>query len=332
MAVLLSSFNMMVSALLLLLLASTPATRAFVVVAPSSTKTSAAAVASVALQSQEQEQRARSFGRRRTSSSVVLFMGWGPEPVWSSGEVAAKSSACGSGKSAEITVAVDPESAAEFKVPGQYVQIRPANAGEDDKPLFLAIASPPPTENDSAGSYEFLVKKTDGNEWLTSLNSGDKLEVSQVMGGGYALEENLEGFKYDFPTQNVLLFATGSGIAPIRSAIESGLLNVAPAESAGGRTCRLYYGERTADDLCYVDKFPEWEKAGIEVVPVLSQPSSDGSWKGRTGYIQNALEEDGIAIPRNSGALLCGMKGMTESVKDLLLKAGVFDGRVLFNF
>ena len=45
-----------------------------------------------------------------------------------------------------------------------------------------------------------------------------------------------------------------------------------------------------------------------------------------------ALEEDGVDIPRNSGALLCGMKGMTESVKDILTKAGVFEGRVLFNF
>jgi hypothetical protein len=44
------------------------------------------------------------------------------------------------------------------------------------------------------------------------------------------------------------------------------------------------------------------------------------------------LEEDGVSIPRNSGALLCGVKGMVDSARSLLLKAGVFEGRVMTNF
>ena len=39
---------------------------------------------------------------------------------------------------------VNPETAAEYKVPGQYVQVR---LNEDTKPLFLAIASAPSPEN-----------------------------------------------------------------------------------------------------------------------------------------------------------------------------------------
>jgi NAD(P)H-flavin reductase len=152
------------------------------------------------------------------------------------------------------------------------------------------------------------------------------VEVSQVLGGGYPLQEDMKGFKYDFPTQNVLLFAAGSGIAPIAAAVRSGQLKC----TEGGRSARLYNGERTPADLCFIDQYTDWEAAGIEVVPVLSQP--DDSWQGRTGYVQNALEEDGIDIPRNSAALLCGMKGMTESVKDLLIKAAVFEGRIMFNF
>jgi NAD(P)H-flavin reductase len=107
-------------------------------------------------------------------------------------------------------------------------------------------------------------------------------------------------------------------------------LGVADGES-GGRTARLYYGVQSPEDLCFVDKFPEWESMGFQVVPVLSKPPEDG-WNGRTGYVQNCLEEDGVPIPRNSGALMCGMKGMAESVKDLLTKAGVFEGRILTNF
>lgn len=250
-------------------------------------------------------------------------MGWGPEPIWTPATVKSKTNACNSGRSVLFTVDVLPDTAAEYKIPGQYVQLR---LNDDTKPLFLAIASAPDAENPS---FEFLVKKTEGNEWFTDMDAGGSVEISQVLGNGFPMEDNLEGFKYDFPTQNVLLFAAGSGLAPIKAAIESGQLNIQP--EAGGRSCRLYYGERAEDDLCCVDKFPAWEAAGYEIVPVLSQPD-ESKWNGRSGYIQNALEEDGIPIPRNSGALLCGQKGMAESVKGLLLKAGVFDGRVLTNF
>ena len=172
-----------------------------------------------------------------------------------------------------------------------------------------------------------------------------------------------------------------SGIAPICAAIESGDLKT----SSGGRTARLYYGVKNEKDLCFVDRFSTWEKNGVQVVPVLSQPSD--SWQGRTGYVQNALEEDGtlwkkwrafsrlpiyvtyhniadwigyfltnnehflkfiasvnsykfilpffcsgVPVPRNTGALLCGMKGMVESVTEILTKAGTFEGRILANF
>lgn len=173
-----------------------------------------------------------------------------------------------------------------------------------------------------------MIKETEWNQWITSPSSSaaKELAISQVMGSGYAIKENFEGIKYDFPVQNVIMCANGSGIAPIRSVIESSFLDI----KKSGRTARLYYGCRTFEEMAYVNKFEEWEGLGVEVVPILSQPS--GEWNGRTGYVQTAIEEDGILVPRNSGALLCGVKGMTEAVKDDLSKAGIFDGRILFNF
>jgi len=249
-------------------------------------------------------------------------MGWGPEPIWSPSQVEATATANESGSTVRIAVGVPAETAAEYKVPGQYVQV---TLNEDTQPLFLAIASAPDAENPT---FEFLVKKTDNNGWITDAAVGSTISVSQVLGNGFPMGEHFEGFQYDFPTQNVLLFAAGSGIAPLRAAMESGQLNVGGA--AGGRTARLYYGVRTAEDLCYVSDFGRWESMGFQVVPVLSQPGPE--WNGRTGYVQNCLEEDGVPIPRNSGALLCGMKGMAESVTAMLTKAGVFEGRVLTNF
>lgn len=246
----------------------------------------------------------------RVRSSSTLYMGWGPDPVWTTSTVESTKAGNPSEASAALTVAVSPETAAEFTVGGQYVQVRP---DEETKPLFLAIASPPEKEN---ARFEFLVKKTDDNGWLTD-GSAKALEVSQVLGGGFPVTEGLEG------CESVLLFAAGSGIAPIRSAIESGAL-----PTSG--TARLYYGARSEEDLCFVERFPAWEKSGVEVVPVLSQPSD--SWEGRKGYVQQALEEDGIDDPKSTGALLCGMKGMAEDVTEVLTGAGTPKDRILTNF
>jgi NAD(P)H-flavin reductase len=263
------------------------------------------------------------FSNARCDSLFRLYMAWGPEPIWNAAQITKISDACPSGKSVSLQLSVPSETAAAYTVPGQYVQVQPVVTSEDVKPAFLAICSGPSSE-EGAATFDFLVKRTDANDWLTNVPAGTALQVSQVLGNGYNIAENVDGLKYDFPTQNVLLCAAGSGIAPIAAAIQSGLLQTTT------RSCRLYYGERTAADLCFVDQFAAWENAGVEVVPVLSQPEPD--WQGRAGYVQTALAEDGIAIPRNTAALLCGMKGMTESVKELLLAAGVFDGRVLFNF
>lgn len=257
------------------------------------------------------------------SSSTRLYMGWGPDPIWSTATVLQTTDACPSGKTRSVTLQVPPETAAAYTVPGQYVQLRNASEGEDAKASFFAIASAPGSEN---AQFQFLVKQTDAVAWLTSLPVGATVDLSQVLGQGYAVADNLDSFKYDFPTQNVILCAAGSGLAPLVAVMDSDFLQL----QANARGCRLYYGEQTADDLCCVDQFARWEQMGVEVVPVLSQ--ADEHWKGRVGYVQTALEEDGIAIPRNSGALLCGMKGMTEAVSELLKKAGVFEGRILFNF
>ena len=62
----------------------------------------------------------------------------------------------------------------------------------------------------------------------------------------------------------MLLFAAGSGISPIRSAIESGALD--------GKDCTLYYGARDTTFMAYMDKFDEWEAKGVKV-SCVGEPS-----------------------------------------------------------
>ena len=228
----------------------------------------------------------------------------------------------------KILVQVDPSVAATYIAPGQYVQIK---TGEG-KPGFYAIASPPSTGGESSGVFTFLIKENESNLFLTSASTGSVVDVSAAMGKGFNVVEYFQKYKYDFPVTNVLMLACGSGLAPIASAIDSGILGLGQASfnSLFGSKGTLYLGVRSTAHIPLKDRLSQWEKAGIRVVPVLSKP--EDAFTGRRGYVQDILRQDGISVPRNSGLLLCGQRLMVEDVKRQCLEAGVFEGRVLLNF
>ena len=69
---------------------------------------------------------------------------------------------------------------------------------------------------------------------------------------------------------NLIFLAAGSGIAPIRSTIESGVALTLP------RPATLYYGVRDSDHAAFADKFDLWKsKYNVDVVQVHSKPKSD---------------------------------------------------------
>lgn len=212
-----------------------------------------------------------------------------------------------------------------YRVPGMYVKMRPAEEGVKD--VFLAISCAPNMQ----GVFEFLVKDTDATAWIADLEKGGTVQVSPVMGKGFPMAKLNEGRLGEIAEEervyDVLLFATGSGIAPIRAAIESVLngINI-PAR----RKVTLFYGCRYEKRMAYRERFKLWEEDGLEVIPVMSRAGED--WKGKRGYVQHVLRELGIEHPKQTAAFLCGVKGMTEEVKKYLLDAGVREDRILFNF
>ncbi|XP_012440842.1 fruit protein pKIWI502 [Gossypium raimondii] len=238
---------------------------------------------------------------------------WTPTPI-SSIETAAESLF-----HISIDVSSSPDLAASHTLPGQYLQLRLPDV---EKPSFLAIASPPSLAA-SSGAFEFLVKSVAGStaELLCGLKKGDVVELSQAMGNGFNIDKIDP--PEDYPT--VLIFATGSGISPIRSLIESGF-------GADKRSdVRLYYGARNLRRMAYQDRFKEWESSGVKVVPVLSQP--DDSWTGESGYVQAAFSRaKQIHSPKGTGAVLCGQRQMTEEVTSILVADGVSSEKILKNF
>lgn len=214
-----------------------------------------------------------------------------------------------------------------YRYPGQYVQLR---LDSTTKPAFLAVSSAPNIQ----GIFEFLIKDSDSLEWIQSIGAGETVEMSPIGGKGFPISPKLDLMGYpaipeDSVPRDVLLFATGSGIAPIRACIESMLngLNIGKR-----REVKLYYGARYLERMPYKNRFSLWKEDGVEVIPVLSQPKDSDDWSGATGYIQDVLKKEGIAHPKQTGAVLCGLKDMTQDVREILTEAGVAEERILLNF
>ncbi|CAL5058150.1 unnamed protein product [Urochloa decumbens] len=241
--------------------------------------------------------------------------------VWTPAPVSAVGAATVDGSI--FHVAVDLSDAAgladSYTSPGQYLQIRVPSAGEELKPAFMAVASPP-----GAGArFEFLVKSVPGTtaERLCGLRDGDVVELGAVMGKGFPLERITPADA----AQTVLIFAAGTGISTIRSLVEFGF-------GANERSdVRLYYGARSLETMAYQDRFENWVSAGLKIIPVLSQP--DDSWKGERGYAQHAfLRAKNIVNPSSTGAVLCGQRQMQEEVTSALVADGVSQAKILTNF
>uniref|UniRef100_A0A0D9Y2K3 FAD-binding FR-type domain-containing protein n=1 Tax=Oryza glumipatula TaxID=40148 RepID=A0A0D9Y2K3_9ORYZ len=188
-------------------------------------------------------------------------------------------------------------------------------------PIFLAISSSPPSPG-LATSFDFLVKRLPGtpSACLCDLRPGDLVHVGgSVVGRGFEVGRIADA-------RDVLVFATGSGISPIRSLIESGFGENENID------VKLFYGVRNLQRMAYQERFTNWESSGIKIIPVLSRP--DDQWTGERGYVQqNAFSRmKKVVNPSSMGAILCGHKQMSEEITRALVADGVPKDRILTNF
>lgn len=115
----------------------------------------------------------------------------------------------------------------------------------------------------------------------------------------------------------LLLVAGGSGLAPILALLEEALV------VGGQRPVTLLFGAREERDLYALDAISalaaQW-RAEFRFVPVLSEATSDASWKGTRGLVTeliSTLLEDG------AHAYLCGPPAMIDSAVSMLRSCGV---------
>lgn len=201
--------------------------------------------------------------------------------------------------------------ARQHVAPGQVVRARTA-AGE----AFFALATAP----SPAGVAELLVKRGGrvAEAVIAAARPGASVELTPPFGKGFPLEEAVG--------RDVLLFAAGSAIAPVRALVQA----LIARRDAFGRIT-LFYGQRHGAEFAYREEHLGWERRGVRVI--LCPSGEDDAWTGVRGRVQEVARSVafGGAPPEDAVAFVCGMTAMVNDVRAVLAAAGVPPERVHLN-
>jgi NAD(P)H-flavin reductase len=196
--------------------------------------------------------------------------------------------------------------------PGQVVKVKVA-PGEG----YFALATAPAAD----GQVELLVKRGGpvGDAVVSAAQPGAALEVTAPFGRGFPLESALG--------RDVLLFAAGSGMAPVRSLVQALLARRDEVDRVV-----LFYGQRRGAEFAYRSEHLGWERHGVRVV--LCPSAEDDTWPGVRGRVQEAARalDWGGARPALASAFVCGMSPMVNEVRAALALAGAPLEHVHVNF
>ncbi len=154
---------------------------------------------------------------------------------------------------------------------------------------------------------------------LFALNVGDRVYLSPKMTGMFTLSEVPE-------EKNIILFATGTGVAPYMSMLRSSVIN------NENRKYAVVHGALNSQDLGYRSELETIERfsSNFTYIPVVSETDKEPvPWQGMRGFLQsvwtnNLLHEKWkIDItPDNSRIFLCGHPQMIDDMIVLLDKKG----------
>lgn len=185
--------------------------------------------------------------------------------------------------------------------PGQYVNL----FMEDGSPRSFSMASRP----DGRGVDLHLRRIPEGrftHHRVSALRAGDTLEVELPLGTFCHHPEDY---------RPLLLLATGTGLAPLKSILES-LMDTDDCPPVA-----LYWGARSQADLYLHHEVAAWAERfeDFTYVPVLSR--ADASWQGRRGHVHKAALEDFADLSEHA-IYLCGSPAMVEQGRREFLARG----------
>jgi NAD(P)H-flavin reductase len=186
---------------------------------------------------------------------------------------------------------------AEF-LPGQFVQLLLPGVGE--APFCIASSPSDPKHIELTILRRGLV--TTASQYI---RPGDAVGIRGPLGRPFPLER--------FHGRDILLVATGIGIAALRSLILYILENRGKFKEV-----TLLYGARFPEDLVYRDEIKSWAER-IKVMVTLSKATEQ--WSGLRGRVTDHLKE--VSLHEDVRAVVCGSPAVMESITNELIKYGL---------
>ncbi|WP_284282234.1 2Fe-2S iron-sulfur cluster-binding protein [Limnobacter litoralis] len=204
----------------------------------------------------------------------------------------------------QVFLRLPPTADFEF-TPGQYVDV----IGPNGIHRSYSLAN---------GSFadkvlELHIRSVDGGEfseyWFKQAKPNDLLRIHGPLG---------TFFLRNTANIDLVFLATGTGIAPVKSILES-LPRLKQDENPKSITV-LWGGRKPADLYFDVSQIP----GNFTFIPVLSRP--DRSWKGQAGYVHDVLLKT-IPNLQNAAVYACGSTAMIHSAKAKLTQASLPSSR-----
>ena len=219
-------------------------------------------------------------------------------------------------KSIQLKILTD-EEGISFK-PGQYVQLKvhKYKMTRESEYRAYSVAS----SSEESRDLELLITKVADGAVSTYVHDymkeGEELTINGPYGEFYLQESE----------KDILLIATGSGLAPLLS-----ILHQIEKEKIDRKTT-LFFGARTVKDLLYYDEVKAFETRlpDFTFMPTLSRPTEEDRWQGEKGRVTNLIEK---YISENAPleVYICGSIVMVESCEDLLKKKGISEENIFYD-
>lgn len=185
---------------------------------------------------------------------------------------------------------------------GQYAKVSFAGAPPRD---YSMANMPGDTE------IEFHIRRIPGGATservASALRVGDPVDVRGPLGSSYLREQH---------TGPILAVAGGSGLAPVKSIVETALAH------GLRQPIMLYFGVRSEGDLYLVDHFERLAAAydSLTFIPVLSEERNSDRF--RTGFLTDTIASD-VQDFDGWKAYLAGPPAMMDAAGRLLIERGL---------
>jgi len=212
---------------------------------------------------------------------------------------------------------LSPEDGISYK-PGQYIQLEVPKYKLSKEPEYRAFSmSSTAKKTHSVELYIGLVEKGVVSTYIHEyLREGEEL----VMRGPFG------DFYYRDSERDILMIATGTGLAPIMSILRY------MREEKVQRKAILFFGTRTVKDLYCAEELNELENqlSSFTFIPTLSREAERSPWKGKRGRVTDLIDE---LVPEGADrdVYICGNPDMVDSCVDRLIKKGVPEDHIYFD-